>query len=228
MLNNETKISLYLIDSGPMLDLVKHHIAERDRVFKAKIEILKHLGLDPKHIEVWASRDDGGMTAVRWPTAMKLPKKFVAGNWTKADSQGRRRPKKGTEEYKVFYAPEGSYTPASVLIAEKLNVPGAIGYKSKGGEGWTRIGRMLNECGFLWMHKDTGPYAMWTPDVKACVEEMREQFKGVKSFKILGGADTWTMDTTGLRPILEEEWDLMVSQKNLEEAREEAAKKVAA
>lgn len=228
MLNNEEKIALYLIEGGPMMELVKHHIAERDRVSKMKIEILAQLDLDPKKVEVWARSDTGQLTAVRIPKDLKLPKTFVQANWTKPDSKGRRMPKKKTEEHAIFYAPDAHYTPQAELIGKKLNVPCSIGYKSSRGEGWTRIGRMLNECGFLWLHKEHGPFAFWIPDVKACVKEMKEQHKGLKSFKLLENVEDWKLNVDGVRPMLEEEWELMVAQKNLEEAQEAATKKAVA
>jgi hypothetical protein len=221
MLNNEEKVALFLIEGGPMMDLVKKHLAERDRVHKVKLQILEYLALDPKEVEIWARRYDGMVTALRLPSR-EIPEGFNASNWTKPDNAGRRTPKKGTVEYEIFYAKECRYTPQTELIAKALKVPCSVGYKSKGGEGWTRIGRMLNECGFLWMHKKDGPFAMWIPDVPACVEEMKTRHKGLKDFKILGGADTWSMDMTGIKPILQEEWDLLVAQKNLEEAKAKA------
>jgi hypothetical protein len=224
MLNNEENIVLYLIESGPMLDLVKHHIAERDRSRNAKVSILAQLGLNPEKVQIWSHAYDGGMTGVQIPRGLKMPPAFVASNWTKPDSQGRSRPKKGTDEYKIFYDKEATYLPAEQLIAENLKVPCSIGYKEGGGEGWTRIGRMLSSCGFLWLHRDTGPYALWLPDVAACIVELRAQYKGSKSFKILGGVDKWVLDTTGLKPLMQEEWDLMVAEHNLKQAR---AKQVA-
>jgi hypothetical protein len=223
MLSNEEKVRILLVENGPVLELVKQHVADRDRVRELKVQILTQLGLDPEKVEVWASSHDGAMNAVSIPSKLKLPKKFVQANWTRPDSQGRRRPKRGTAEYNAFFTKDARYTPAEKLIAECLKVPCSIGYKTAGGEGWTSIGRMLRACGFLWMHKDTGPYAIWIPDVEACLAELKAKHKKVKGFKILGGADKWVLDTTGLKPILEEEWALMVAQKNLEDARKKAA-----
>lgn len=227
---NEEKTKLYLIESGPMLELIKHHLNERTRVTAVNLEILRKLGLDPEKVQLWRHIYNGSLTGVQIPKSLKMPKVFVQENWTKPDSKGRRRPKKGTEEYKAFYSEDALFTPAETLIVKALNVPTSIGYKTRGGtrsgEGWSMIGRMMSACGFLWMDRDNGPYAMWLPDVEAAVEDLKKAHKGVKSFEVIGGADVWQLDTTGIKPLLQEEWDLMVAQKNLEEAREKAAKRL--
>jgi hypothetical protein len=219
MLSNEENVKLFMIEGGVMLQVVKDYIQSVLDLRERKIEALKKLGLDSETTEVWSSNYDGRMVAVTLPRDFKNK-----ADWTKPNSQGRSSPKKGTEAHKIFFDKSLGIKSAESVIIEKLKVPTQLAYSTATGKGFTSIGRMLSSCGFLYMSKD-GPYALWIPDVEACVAELKAQNVRYKSFKVLGGTENWKLEVEGLRPILQEEWDLLVAQKNLEEAREKQAKK---
>lgn len=212
-------VSIYLIESGTAKELILRHFAERERALQARVAAIKALHLDPNTIQVWSSKYDGSMSSVYLPARADLPKGFNASAWTKPDRQGRRSPKRGTDEQRIFRAKECEYTPTERLIAGAYKVPGQINYKTTGGEGSTAIGPMMSACGFLWLDQEKGPWALWVPDTKTIVASAKAQHAKDKAFKITNNIESWKMDTTGLKPILEEEWDLLVAQYKLDRAK---------
>jgi hypothetical protein len=216
MLKSEESILLFMIEGpGKAMDLVKQHFENVLAIRKAQSDMLESLGFNLKDVEVWRRNDDFALTGVRFVRGKPGPE------WIKPDAKGRTRPKRGTELHKKFYA-VGGITPASQVIAKAFNVPLGLGYKTNTGQGWTAIGRMLNECGFLYMSKD-GPYAMWVPNVPQCVAEFKESMKKYKSLKIVNAeVEAFKPEFEGCRPILEEEWDLLVAQHKLDAKRKSA------
>lgn len=222
-MNSQEKTKIYLIESGPALDLILAHIKDRHRATAMKVQIMTQLGINPEkyeQVQVWSSSYDGRLSAIS--IHGKTPKGFDPSQWTKADSKGRRTPKRNTPIHKIFYSAEGAFEPAEQVIIKAFNVPTQIAYSTSTGQGFTSIGRMMASCGFLWLDAEKGPFAMWTPDVVASVADVKAQHARYKSFKVLRGADDWKLDIPGVKPILQEEWDLIVAQKNLEKALEKA------
>ncbi|QNB13467.1 hypothetical protein G5S35_17740 [Paraburkholderia tropica] len=192
---------IFIIESGKALDLVKHHIAEKQRVARANRDLLKELGVE----DAWISRDDGTVLRVRF-------KSSIHPQFTKADKNGSR-PKKGTDWAKRFEAQKG-YANQSSVIADAFDVPLSISYGKPGNAtGWRCIGLPLCECGFLYFGEN-GPYALWVPDVEAEAESDR-----AKGYEVAEPAASFRLEFDGCRRISREEWEFMVAKHNLEKAR---------
>jgi hypothetical protein len=189
-----------MIEGGPALELVQHHIAERKRVGAEARRLLKDLGVD----EFWSNRSDGTVSAVRF-SGTPHP------DFTKGDKNGSR-PKKGTE-WAVRFAAQNGYANPSNMIAAALDIPLSISYSRGGPKGWTAIGYPLAECGFLWISPE-GPYAMWIPDVEAAVEASR-----ARGFEVGEKEAAFRAEFEGCRRIEREEWDILVAQRKLAEKR---------
>ncbi|MEG1454884.1 MAG: hypothetical protein RSC66_04850, partial [Comamonas sp.] len=137
----------------------------------------------------------------------------------KARSRNRTSyPKKGSDWAKRLAAQRG--TPdASILISTEFEIPLSISYTTDSGSGWSHIGSMLTECGFLWLGED-GPYAMWAPDVPALVAEGQ-----ARGQIIAEPAASFSFNIEGARRIEKEEWEILVLQHELAEKKRAAAQK---
>ncbi|QMI49708.1 hypothetical protein [Burkholderia sp. MBR-1] len=188
---------LFMIEGGRALELVKQHIAERQRVHAANRALLQDLGVD----EYWSSRDDGTVSRVRFRSTPHP-------EFTKADKNGSR-PKKGTEWARRFAAQKG-HVNSSGVIADAFGIPLSVSYGNAGGsKGWRAIGYPLSECGFLWLSTD-GPYAMWIPDVEAEVRADRE-----RGYEVGEREAAFRAEFEGCRLIEREEWEILVAQHKL-------------
>lgn len=197
--------ALFMIEGGKALELVKAHMAEKDRVSREIRELLEPLGV----AEYWSSRDDGTAMSVRFNGA-------AHPDFTKPDKQGGSRPKKGTE-WEARFKQQKGYTNASNLIADAFGVPLSLSYGRDGNKGWRSVGYPFNECGFMWI-KPESIYVMWMPDVEAEVRKSEAQ-----GFEIAEPARSFRLEFDGCRRILSEEWDSHVAQYKLKLAREKAA-----
>lgn len=199
---------LFLIESGEPLTLVKKHIAEVKRVREEVIALCEELGVRKGSTD----RFNGTILGV----VFEGP---VPDGWKKPDRKhGVSYPKKGSawSDRLQKHQARGFESPVSV-ISDSFGVPCYISYKTQGGHGSRCIGNMLAECGWLYL-SESGPFAMWIPDVEAAVKEHTDQGHVVEepaaSFKPL---------IPGARRIVQEEWDLLVAQHQLEKKRQELA-----
>lgn len=198
--------AFYLIESGKALDMVKHHIAERIRVRKQGVDLLKELGQE--QARVWTDRRTGVLSCIEARRG-KQPEGF-----TVPDSKGRSWPKKGTEWAKRF-AEQVGYEPVSESIARAFGIPLSTSYTTENGSGACCIGFPLSECGFLYLGED-GPYAMWIPDVQKIIRDMEADGRMVHE-----DTKRFTMTIEGCRRIEKEEWEIMVLQDQLAEKAEQ-------
>lgn len=197
---------LFMIEGGPMLPLVRQHIADVTRVREANKQLL-----EPLHKEYGVERasvdpEKGTVLAVVFPNK-------VHPDFTKPSGRSRTSsPKKNTEWASKFAAQEG-HESASSTISTTLNVPLFIEYSGKGGRGSRVIGGFFNECGFLYLGED-GPYAMWIPDVQK--EVAADVARG---YTVAEPAASFKPEFPGCRRIEDEEWDILVAQHKLAEKK---------
>lgn len=179
--------AIFLIEGGKALELVRSHIAEWLRVRKQSQDLARELGVD----HVWTNKEDGVVIAVEFKG--EVPPDFTG--------RGRHgwRPKRGTEWAKRFSAQVGYRNP-SALLMEGLGIPCFISYRTKNGHGSRRLGLPFSECGFMWVG-ESGPYAMWMPDVEAEVQAELAAGRTVEE-----PAASFRMQFEGCRRISEEEW----------------------
>lgn len=192
---------IYLIESGEPLRLVKHHIAEVQRVHKEVCALLAELGTDRASTDPFT----GVLTCVVFPGA-------VPDGWTKPGRKyGTSHPKKGTAWHKRFQEQVG-HPVVSTSIREAFGVPTHISYTTDTGNGFTRIGNSFFPCGFAYPSAE-GPFALYVPDVVGHLKEAQAEGKTVTNEDALA----WTGKIPGARRIEPEEWDILVATHKLKE-----------
>ena len=199
--------AIFLIESGKALDMVKEHIADRLRVRSEVEALMKEIGVEGGSVD----RRSGVLLGVVFAGD-------VHNEFTKPKKRyGTSYPKKKTA-WAARFAGQKGYKNQSDWIAEEFNIPLSVGYKCDGGEGFSCIGNVFAECGFLYL-SESGPYAMWTPDVPAAVSDFVEQGRVVNE-----PAASFKLEFDGCRRIEKEEWEILVLQENLKkkQAREVA------
>ena len=197
---------IFMIEGGKALELVKKHIADRNRVSASNQEIAKELGAD----EFFTDRMTGRIVAAVF-SGERHPDFKVKGK------NGASFPKKKTEWGKRFSEAQ-SYIDPCAIIRNEFGIPLSLWYTtSSGGRGISRIGSPLNECGFLYLSKN-GPYAMWIPDVQAEIADIESDGKAT----VDESARSFVPEFEGCRRIEKEEWEILVAQHKLKNKREQA------
>ena len=203
-----SKNAVFIIESGRALEMVKEHIADRQRVRSANQMLAEDLGIE----EATTDRRTGVMSGVVFKNTVhpefKVPKRRDRVSY----------PKKGSEWEKRFAAQTGWRDP-SEWISTEFSIPLSIRYATDGGgHGWSRIGHPLVECGFLFVSSD-GPYAIWAPDVPAIVADRLAE----REMSIDEPAKSFKFNIDGARRIDREEWDFIVAKHRFNEKQKEAA-----
>ncbi|HBA72227.1 MAG TPA: hypothetical protein DCZ63_08585 [Geobacter sp.] len=192
--------AIFMIEGGKPLEMVKEHIAERLRVKAVARALAAELGVD----DIYTNRSTGILSGVCFKG--KLHPEF-----TKARGrEGVSYPKKGTEWDKRIKAQVG-HKEVSGWIAKEFGIPCGIRYKGDNCNGSKMIGSPFNECGFLYLG-ESGPYAMWTPDVPA--EVVKTEADG---YEVEEPAKSFVLEFDGCRRIEKEEWEILVLQNKLEQ-----------
>jgi hypothetical protein len=195
-----------MIEGGKPLEMIKQHIAERQRVAVAVRDMAKGLGAE----QVYTDRTNGTLCGVVFPGAIHpdfaKPKK----------RNGVSYPKKGTA-WAMRLKEQQGYRDPSEWISSEFGIPLSLSWR-KAGEwcGSTCIGSPLTECGFLFLGED-GPFAMWAADVPAYVEVYRSYGD------IEEPASSFQFNIDGLRRIEREEWEILVLQHKLADKKTAAA-----
>lgn len=188
----------FLIEGGQTLELVKSHIAARQEQHERNAAFAADIGAD----QWYESILDGTVSGVVL--------KERRSDFTKPDRKGISRPKKGTECFERWENQTG-WDRRGYELAKVLGVPTDINYKKEDSEGWTGVTHgFTSGVGFLYLSAD-GPYSLYVPDVAERVAHYRDQGYTVDL--------TWPETFDGARPILKEEWELIVAQHAVEEAR---------
>lgn len=189
----------FLIEGGQTLELVKAHIAARQEQHERNAAFVTEIGADRWYESIL----DGTVSGV----VLNEPRP----DFTKPDRKGISRPKKGTEWFERWENQTG-WDRRGYELAKVLGVPTDIRYsKDDGSYGMSSISRgFTSGVGFLWLDAG-GPYCLYVPDVAELVEYYRGQGYAVDM--------TWPTEFDGARSILKEEWELIVAQHAVEEAR---------
>jgi hypothetical protein len=200
--------AIFMIDGGKALELVKQHIADKQRVARERGDLARELGVE----DIYVSNMDGVLLGVRFKNGDIHP------DFKKPDRKGISRPKARTTWKERFDAQKGFPRPTAV-VSEAFDIPLSIKYSDKEGDGhgWRCIGNPFNECGFLYLSVD-GPYAMWLPDVPGEVAEAE-----ARGLTIEEPAKSFKLEFEGCRRIEQEEWDILVAQLKLARKRAAAA-----
>lgn len=183
----------FLIEGGQMLHLVRCHIQARIDQNERNAEFAKRFGA-----EEWSEYYLDGTVA-----RVVLPE--PRDDFIKPDSDGRSRPKKTSPHWKEWNEQIGTDRTGSTL-AKTLGIPSVIEYKreSDGVEGLGSISRSMGAgCGFLYLGVE-GPYCFYMPDIAERVRYYTDQGYTVDI--------SYPTEFDGARPILKEEWELIVAQ----------------
>lgn len=189
----------FLIEGGQTLDLVKAHIAARTDQHERNAAFVSELGAD----QWYESILDG--------TVSSVVLKERRTDFIKPDRKGISRPKKGTEWFDRWENQIG-WDRRGYELAKTLGVPTDIRYsKDDGSYGMSSVSRgFTSGVGFLWLGPD-GPYCLYVPDVAERVAYYRDLGYTVDM--------KWPEAFDGARPILKEEWELIVAQHAVDEAK---------
>lgn len=193
----------FMVEGGRALELVHEHLRAVAAVREANSKFVLAVG----GMRYRAMPDDGSLTAIEFNGP-------PPSGFTRPDRNGASRPKRGTRLAEEMGALP-RYENISMRISAELSVPLSLIYVDAEGTetGWSLIGYPLDECGFLSLG-DNGPFAMYIPDVPACVRDA-ETTGRVVAASVKGFAPEFA----GCRRIELEEWDALVAQRNLERKR---------
>lgn len=192
---------IYLIESGPALQAIKDHIAERKRVQTEVLTLAARYGVEQGSI----CRSTGVLLGVQFRPRQGHP------DFCKP-RKGVSYPKKGTEAKAAFMRQKG-HESESKVISELFCVPLCLNWTHPDGSNWgCCVAFPLTECGFLYF-SEAGPYALWIPNVPSAIARMEAEGKKVQQ--------SFNPDLPGCRQLMREEWDFMVAQHQLEKKRRE-------
>lgn len=197
--------AIFMIEGGRALVMIKEHIAEKRRVQDASRALARELGAS-QYIE---DRTNGVLLGVIFDGNLHPDFKKPTGR------HGTCYPKKGTVWAKRLAEQEG-YKPLVKWISGEFGIPLNISYSYEGGSGSGCIGNPFTECGFLYISAN-GPYAMWVPDIQAIVADHEARGHIVEE-----PAKSFRFESDGCRRIEQEEWNILVLQKKLDEKKKMA------
>ncbi len=205
-----SKSILFLVESGKPLEMAQAHVADLRRVELESSEICRELGADRFQPSLQSGAMAGAYFAGEIHPDFKKPKRG-----------GPSYPKKGSQWERRLSELVGYEDPAQ-SISQAFNIPLSLSASRGGDRTWHAIGSPLRECGFMWLNR-RGPFAIWAPDVEA---EMAAY--AADGWQVTNIPSDYKVVIPGARRILSEEWDLMVAQHKLNEARARAVEMTAA
>lgn len=208
----EVKNHYYIVHGGPVLDIIKEHIASIKKVNAANSAFAKKYGADSYYTGFYSKLS--GL----------LFKNEVPAGWTRPDKRFSSVPKKGTPAFAEWQALPSQTNFCNHLI-NLLNIPLIISHKSKSGHGSSTIGS-FKPVGVLFYDDTNGPFVIYLPDVKEAVKVYRAELKSMyegETIKITSKQSSWKITDPNLELISETRWNYMVAKHNLEveEAAEE-------
>lgn len=201
----ERRHLFFMAEGGKTLELAQKHVADRQETLKRNAALLEPLGVT-KYVQ---STVDGTVVGVEFPGKPHA-------DFKRPNKRGASFPKAKTE-WAARLANQTGYDRRGFDLAEALGVPTSISYTFDGGSGGGAIEGygFYSGVGFLFLSAD-GPFCLYVPNVAAKVSEYEERGYTVgepcKSFK---------PEFDGARPILEEEWEMLVAQHKLAKAKAE-------
>jgi hypothetical protein len=197
----------FLVEGGKPLELAKAHVAAASDTHARNWELAKELDAT----RFCTSLQDGAIIGVVFE-GERHP------DFAKPNKYGTCFPKKKTEWLRRFEENKG-YDKQGNEIAKALGIPTTMGYTTPdGGDGWTVFGTGFNSgTGFLWLSSD-GPFCLYIPDIPEKVARYEAD-----GYTVNDDVKNFKPEFEGARPILKEEWELMVAQHKVAKLRGEAA-----
>lgn len=203
-----TRRDLYFaVDGGRTLELARRHVAERAAVEEVNRALAKELGAERYTVDY----STGVLCGVVFPgkphSDFKKPNKNgVSSSRAKTAWDARLSLMKG-------------YDRRGFSLAKALGVPTDISYRKDGVEqgGGCISGGFSSGVGFLYLSKD-GPFALYIPDIAQVVADYE-----ARGYTVCDECKNFKPEFDGARPILKEEWELVVARHKLAEAEKKVA-----
>jgi len=190
--------AIFIIEGGRALEMVKEHIADRSRVRRVVLTLIKELGVEEASI----NRFNGVLCGVVFKGEVHPEFCRPRGR------HGVSSPRKGTSWNKQFKGQHG-YKEVAGWIAGEFSIPTVISYRGKDSDGSRLTGSEIDVCGFLFLGED-GPYAMWTPNVPAEVAAAEAE-----GCEVEGPAKSFKLEFNGCRRIKKENWQILAQRHQL-------------
>lgn len=193
---------LFLIDGGRAMSLVLEHLQEMKHAEDLSLALAQELGVE----RVTVNGMDGAVMAVQFDDVPHPDFEPGECGWV---------PRRGTPWSAKFRAQKGYRSP-SHLIAHAFGMPLSITYRS--GVSWDSrtIAFPLTDCGFFY-HSETGPFAMWVPDIPAEVAALE-----ARGYSVDEPAGSFQMLFDSCRRIEMHDWELLVTDLGRAVSPEEA------
>lgn len=196
----------FAVEGGTTLDLARKYVAERAAVEANNRALAKELGAEQYVISLIDGVLSGVVFAEKQHPDFKRP-----------DRKGLCFPKKGSGWATRLSETKG-YDKRGYRLADALGVPTTIDYTYPEGSGSSTISRGWSSgVGFLYLSED-GPFALYIPDISEVVARYE-----AKGYTVCDECRNFNPVFHGARPILQEEWELVVAHHDLEEAKKRAA-----
>ncbi|MDX0897461.1 hypothetical protein GOD90_10705 [Sinorhizobium medicae] len=196
----------FAVEGGRTLELARTYVAERSSVEKRNRETAVELGAERYVVSIL----DGTLSGVEFDGN-------AHPDFKKPDRRGVSFPKKGSEWAAKLAAAKG-YDRRGYRLAEALGVPTTIDYTTESGYGSSVISRSFNSgVGLLYL-SEIGPFALYIPDIAEVVARYEAEGRSV-----CGECKNFKPSFDGARPILKEEWELVIAQYEVEEAKKRIA-----
>lgn len=208
---SERRDLYFAVEGGATLELARKYVAERAAVEKNNRSLAKELGADQYVVSIL----DGVLSGVVFGGRSHA-------DFKKPDRRGVSFPKKGSDWEKKLAETRG-YDRRGFKLAKALGVPIDIEYIGKGVHGSGMIsGGFGSGVGFLYLSED-GPFALYIPDIAQRVAHYEAQ-----GYTVKGECKDFKPEFAGARPIMKEEWELVIAQHDLADAKKAAEQAVAA
>ncbi|MBY3434849.1 hypothetical protein [Rhizobium laguerreae] len=208
---SERRDLYFAVDGGATLELAHKYVADRSAVEKSNRELAKEFGAEQYVVSLMDGVLCGAVFADKPHPEFKKPNR-----------RGVSFPKRGSACESRLASIEG-YDHRGYGLAETLGVPTVIDYTTEDGWGSSVISRGVSSgVGFLYMSED-GPFALYIPDVAQVVAE----YEG-RGYAVSDVCKNFKPEFDGARPILKEEWELVVAQHEFAEAKRAAEMAVTA
>lgn len=177
--------------SGEALALVNRHVADRGRVERENREICTKYGAE----KYFVSPLDGAIIALEWNVAHP--------DFTKPNSKGYSRPKRGTKAADDFASVKG-YDAMCRDIEKALGIVTGIEYEGNGTiKGSALIGYSFKRTHVLYPAKE-GPYCIVFADPRPTIADHE-----ARGYTVL---TKFKPELPGCRLITQEEWELALAQ----------------
>ncbi|EYR81840.1 hypothetical protein [Shinella sp. DD12] len=203
-----TRRDLYFaVEGGRTLEIARKHVAERAAVEEVNRALAKELGAERYAVDFLT----GVLCGVIFPGKPHA-------DFKKPNKNGVSSPRARTA-WDARLASMKGYDRRGFSLAKALGVPTDISYrKGDAVRGGSAIaGGFSSGVGFLYLSED-GPFALYVPDVAYVVADYED-----RGYTVCDECKNFKPEFDGARPILKEEWELVVARHKLAEAEKKVA-----